>query len=169
MQAAAQQSAAPANQSLSSSLPSPDEHLSNGGTLVASTNAQPNVADLPDSPGTVAARSAAEPGETANSQSATAPQSSGQSTSTSSPTNADAPQNQSQGSTQKPVGTATADAPDTSGVAASQPAGVAIAPAKQKRTRTLVIKVAAIVAAAVAVGTIVALTEATSSKPPGAH
>jgi hypothetical protein len=45
----------------------------------------------------------------------------------------------------------------------------AIAPAKQHRTRTIVIKVGAIIGAGVAVGTIVALTAATSSKPPGAH
>jgi hypothetical protein len=70
---------------------------------------------------------------------------------------------------QKPVGTAAAEAPHTTGVAASQPAGVAIAPAKQHRVRTIVIRVGAIVGAGVAVGTVVALTEGTSSKPPGAH
>jgi hypothetical protein len=70
---------------------------------------------------------------------------------------------------QKPVGTATAEAPHTTGVAASQPAGVAIAPAKQHRVRTIVIRVGAIVGAGVAVGTVIALTEGTSSKPPGAH
>jgi hypothetical protein len=82
---------------------------------------------------------------------------------------AEPPQAQTQSSPQTPVGTATAEAPDTSGIAASQPAGVAIAPAKQRRVRTLVIKVAAIAAGAVAIGTVVALTEATSSKPPGAR
>jgi hypothetical protein len=70
---------------------------------------------------------------------------------------------------QKPVGTAAAEAPHTTGVAASQPAGVAIAPAKQHRVRTIVIRVGAIVGAGVAVGTVVALTEGTSSRPPGAH
>jgi hypothetical protein len=70
---------------------------------------------------------------------------------------------------QKPVGTAAAEAPHTTGVAASQPAGVAIAPAKQHRVRTIVIRVGAIVGAGVAVGTVIALTEGTSSKPPGAH
>ena len=70
---------------------------------------------------------------------------------------------------QKPVGTAAAEAPHATGVAASQPAGVAIAPAKQHRVRTIVIRVGAIVGAGVAVGTVVGLTEATSSKPPGAH
>jgi hypothetical protein len=70
---------------------------------------------------------------------------------------------------QKPVGTAAAEAPHATGVAASQPAGVAIAPAKQHRVRTIVIRVGVIVGAGVAVGTVVGLTEATSSKPPGAH
>ncbi|MFY9908944.1 MAG: hypothetical protein WCF22_16870 [Candidatus Sulfotelmatobacter sp.] len=71
--------------------------------------------------------------------------------------------------TQRPVGTAAAEAPSTSGIAASEPAGVAIAPAKQRRARTIIIKTGAIIGAAVAVGVVVALTEGTSSKPPGAH
>jgi hypothetical protein len=70
---------------------------------------------------------------------------------------------------QKPVGTAAAEAPSASGVAASQPAGVAIAPAKQRRVRTIVLRTGAIIGAGVAVGTVVALTAGTSSKPPGAH
>lgn len=71
--------------------------------------------------------------------------------------------------TQKPVGTAAAGFIPTSGVAASQPAGVAIAPAKQHRVRTMVIRMGALIGAGVAVGSVVALTEATPSKPPGAH
>jgi hypothetical protein len=70
---------------------------------------------------------------------------------------------------QRPVGTAAAEAPTTTGVAASEPAGVAIAPAKQHRARTIIIRTGAIIGAAVAVGVVVALTEATSSKPPGAN
>jgi hypothetical protein len=70
---------------------------------------------------------------------------------------------------QRPVGTAAAEALKVSGVAAAQPAGVAIAPAKQRRVRTIVLKVGAVVGAGVAVGTVIALTEATSSRPPGAH
>jgi hypothetical protein len=60
-----------------------------------------------------------------------------------------------------------AEALRVSGVAASQPAGVAIAPAKQRRVRTIVIRVSAIVGAGAAVGTVAALTRATPSKPPG--
>jgi hypothetical protein len=72
-------------------------------------------------------------------------------------------------STQKPVGTAAAGVIPVSGVAASQPAGVAIAPAKQHRVRTIVLRMGAIVGAGVAVGSVVALTEGTSGKPPGAR
>ena len=70
---------------------------------------------------------------------------------------------------QRPVGTAAAETPMVSGTTAAQPAGFAIAPAKQHRVRTLVIKVGAIAGAAVALGTTMALTMATPSKPPGAH
>jgi hypothetical protein len=47
---------------------------------------------------------------------------------------------ESQASSQKPAGTAAAGAIPVSGIAASQPAGVAIAPAKQRRVRTIVFK-----------------------------
>jgi len=67
------------------------------------------------------------------------------------------------------VGTAAAEAPKTKGVTAAQPSGIAIAPAKQRRVRTIVLRVGAIVAAGAAVGTVIALTEATPSRPPGAH
>ena len=70
---------------------------------------------------------------------------------------------------ERPVGTAAAPASRLSGVAATQPTGVAIAPAKQKRVRTVVIKVGAILSAGAALGIGIALAEATPSKPPGAH
>lgn len=70
---------------------------------------------------------------------------------------------------QRPVGTAAAEAPKVSGITAAQPAGVAIAPGKQRRVRTIVLKVGAIVGAGAALGTVIALTAATPSKPPGAH
>ncbi len=74
-----------------------------------------------------------------------------------------------QPSTQKAAGTAAAESNHPSGVAASEPAGMAIAPAKQRRVRTIVLKVGVILGAGVAIGSVVALTEATPSKPPGAH
>jgi cell division protein FtsN len=133
------------------------------------------VDPLPDSPGTSVSKqqSAGFPGlmlaqnQSSQSQSpqsqSTQPQSS-QTSSSSNQSNQD-----SASDAQKPVGTAAAEAPHATGVAASQPAGVAIAPTKQHRVRTIVIRVGAIVGAGVAVGTVVALTEGTSSKPPGAH
>jgi hypothetical protein len=78
-------------------------------------------------------------------------------------------QSQAQPAPQKPEGTAAAEPTHAGGVAASQPAGVAIAPDKQHRARTIVIRVGAIIGAAAAIGAVVALTEATGSKPPGAH
>jgi hypothetical protein len=70
---------------------------------------------------------------------------------------------------QEPVGTAAAGTVEATGVAASKPAGAAIAPAKQRRTRAFLIKVGALVGASVAVGTVVALSSASPSRPPGAR
>ena len=70
--------------------------------------------------------------------------------------------------TQQPVGTAAAQPVPTTGNAASEPAGIAIAPAKQRRTRTLFIKVGAILGAGAAIAATMALTKASPSKPPGA-
>jgi heme A synthase len=70
---------------------------------------------------------------------------------------------------EKPVGTAAAEVPPPSGVAVSNSAGAAIAPAKQKRARTLVIGVAAILGAGAAIGAVAALSSASPSRPPGAH
>jgi hypothetical protein len=76
---------------------------------------------------------------------------------------------QPQSQTQKPVGTAVAETPGTTGIAASNPAGAAIAPAKQRRVRTVFIRVGAILGAGVAVGTVAALASASPSKPPGSR
>lgn len=65
----------------------------------------------------------------------------------------------------RPVGTAAAPYEKTTGVAASRPAGAVIAPAKQKRARIILIRVAIVVGAAVAVGTVVALSKASPSRP----
>jgi hypothetical protein len=114
-------------------------------------------AELPESPGA----------EWARMQDATAPQ---QATA---PQEASTSSIQSDSNTQekpqRPVGTAAAEAPRVTGITAAEPAGVAIAPAKQRRVRTIVLKVGAIVGAGAALGTVIALTAGTSSKPPGAH
>lgn len=65
----------------------------------------------------------------------------------------------------KPLGTAAAPPESTMGVAASRPAGAVIAPAKQRRERAILIRVALVVGAGVALGTVMALTHATPSQP----
>ena len=69
----------------------------------------------------------------------------------------------------EPLGTAAAETVPTVGVAASKPAGAALAPAKQRRIRTILIRTGALIGAAAAVGVTMALTEGSPSKPPGAH
>lgn len=70
---------------------------------------------------------------------------------------------------QEPEGTAAARSARTIGGPASKPAGSAIAPAKQRQIRSLLIKIGAIAGAGAALGTVYALTRGTPSKPPGAH
>ncbi len=65
----------------------------------------------------------------------------------------------------EPVGTAVAPYEKTVGVASSRPAGAVIAPAKQRRAHSLLIKVGLIVGGAAAIGTIVALSKASPSRP----
>jgi len=67
----------------------------------------------------------------------------------------------------EPVGAATAESVPTTGGAAAKPAGVAIAPAKQHQTRSLMIKIGSALAACAALGTVYALSHGTSSTPPG--
>src|SRR5581483_5434225 len=54
---------------------------------------------------------------------------------------------------QEPAGAAAAQAGPTAGGAASRPAGMAIAPAKQHQSRSLLIKIGAIAGGAIALGT----------------
>jgi len=72
---------------------------------------------------------------------------------------------QQQAPPQKPVGTAAAPDEKPVGVAASRPAGAVIAPAKQKRVRIILIRTAIIIGAAAAVGTVVALSKGSPSRP----
>ena len=72
---------------------------------------------------------------------------------------------QQQNGTSNPVGTAAAPYDRTTGVAASRPAGAVVAPAKQKRTRSFLIRVGLVVGAGVAVGTVVALSAGSPSRP----
>lgn len=142
------------------------------------------AAELPDSPGTTVIQTqpsaaqqntlrAVETSETTLAQATTPPPTPQQSSQTSSssqtsPTSS-SQTGEAQPAGQKPVGTAAAGSVPATGVAASQPAGNAIAPGKQRRVRSIVLKTGAIIAAGVAVGTVAALTLGTSSKPPGAR
>jgi hypothetical protein len=73
--------------------------------------------------------------------------------------------NQTQSGSGNPVGTAAAPAEKSAGVTASRPAGAVIAPAKQHRARSLVIRLAVVAGAAVAVGVVVGLSKASPSRP----
>jgi len=115
-----------------------------------------SVAQLPDSPGTEWAKMQSTSQDEDSSQPGTPAQQQ---------TNSDS-QNQAP---QRPLGTAAAEAPKVTGITAAEPSGVAIAPAKQRRVRTIVLKVGAILGAGAALGTVIALSAGTSSKPPGAH
>lgn len=74
---------------------------------------------------------------------------------------------QSRPRSSQPVGVGTAQQAPTAGGAASKPAGNAIAPAKQRQYRSLLIKLGAIAGAGVALGTVLALSKGTKSTPPG--
>jgi hypothetical protein len=72
---------------------------------------------------------------------------------------------QSQDNSHKPVGTAAAPYEPTVGIAASRPAGAAIAPAKQRRVRTFLISLGVIAGAGIAVGSVAALSHGSPSRP----
>jgi hypothetical protein len=74
-----------------------------------------------------------------------------------------------QAAPQQPKGAAAAEVQKSTGTAASTPSGGAIAPAKQKRSRSLLIRLGALAGAGIAIGTVVALSSASPSKPPGAN
>ena len=69
---------------------------------------------------------------------------------------------------ENPAGAATAEKGVTRGGAASKPAGTAIAPAKQRQVRSLLIKLGVVAAAGVAVGTVMGLSKGSPTAPPGA-
>lgn len=67
-----------------------------------------------------------------------------------------------------PSGAAGAKAPAVKGTPAARPVGAAIAPAKTRQRRSLLIKAGLIAGACVAVGSAFALSKGSPSKPPGA-
>ena len=79
----------------------------------------------------------------------------------------DAP-GQTQNPSVVPSGAAGAKAAPAKGAPASRPVGSAIAPAKQRERRSLLIKVGLVAGACVAVGSAFALSKGSPSRPPGA-
>jgi hypothetical protein len=139
----------PPSETSQTSSPTPD--ASPTSTPAEAQASQATPADLPDSPDKVQpqADSQAQPSTAAQPQSN--------------------PQQSTPGKTQKPVGAAAAEVQGPTGDAAFKPAGAAIAPAKQRRTRMLLIKVGALIGAGVAIGSVAALSSGSPSRPPGAH
>ena len=70
---------------------------------------------------------------------------------------------------QPALGTAVASAPAVLPMAAAEPRGTAVAPAKQRRVRKIVLKVGVLVAAGAALSAVLILSETTASKPAVAH
>lgn len=145
----------------------PQQVETSAGPAAPSNSSKVAITELPDSPGASRSQQQAASGQSGSSQ----PENSPQQGSAAQPQSEDAQTSvpQEGQKPQRPVGTAAAEAPPVNGITAAQPSGVAIAPAKQRRVRTIVLKVGAIVGVGVAVGTTMALTMGTSSKPPGAH
>jgi hypothetical protein len=86
----------------------------------------------------------------------------------------DAPQSQSVAAAQSqqpataPSGAAGAKAADVKGSPVAQPVGAAVAPVRQHGHRSLLIKLGLVAGAGIAVGSAVALSERSPSRPPGA-
>jgi hypothetical protein len=118
------------------------------GSPAANTPASNQNRLLPDSPGVLSSQNRLQ-GQTSSAQQTAQPV--------------------QQNATQEPSGTAAARTANPLGVAASEPAGSAIAPAKQRRVRTILISVGAVAAAGAALGAVAALSAGSPSRPPGAH
>jgi hypothetical protein len=73
--------------------------------------------------------------------------------------------NQDQSNPTKPLGTAAAPSEPVTGSAGSSLAGAAIAPAKQRRVRVILIRVGVVVGACVALGIVAALSRSSPSQP----
>jgi hypothetical protein len=116
---------------------------SEGQTQEPPTDAKPK-GDLPESPGTIKSANP-EPNPEANS----------------SPSRSEV--------TQQKTGAAAAPAVEVSGGVVSRPAGVAIAPPKQRQVRSFLIKMGLLAGAGVAIGTVAALSLSSPSRVPGSH
>jgi predicted lipid-binding transport protein (Tim44 family) len=83
------------------------------------------------------------------------------------PQAAQTPQNQEQPAP-APSGAAGAETANVKGAPVAQPAGAAVAPARQRGHRSLLLKVGLLAGAGIAVGSAVALSERSPARPPGA-
>jgi hypothetical protein len=79
----------------------------------------------------------------------------------------DPQQSQTPPAQQPPSGAAGAKAANTKGAPVAQPAGAAVAPARERGHRSLLIKLGLLAGAGVAVGSAVALSHGSPSRPPG--
>ena len=124
--------------------PQEDPPAQGGGQPASSKSGSTDM--TPERTGTVEYPDApdSQSGQTSNSQSTVEPQQSGDG---------------------KPLGTAAAPYSKPSGVTGSRPAGVAIAPAKQRRVRAIFISVGVVAAAAIAIGTVAALSHGSPGRP----
>jgi len=74
----------------------------------------------------------------------------------------------SQQSATAPSGSAAAKAANVKGAPVAQPVGAAVAPVRQRGHRSLLIKLGVIAGAGIAAGSVVALSERSPARPPGA-
>lgn len=77
------------------------------------------------------------------------------------------PATQDQQQAPVPSGTAAAKAATVKGSPVAKPAGAAVAPVRQRGHRSLIIKLGLLAGAGIAVGTAVALSAGSPSRPPG--
>jgi hypothetical protein len=121
----------------------------------------------PDAPGQGSAQAAPQETNPTNHQPPVElPESPGRSNTPEPAGNAPAPVPSGQQQRPEPNGTAVAPQVATSGGAASKPAGVALAPPKQRRVRSLVIKLGILAGAGIAIGTVAGLSAASPSHVP---
>ena len=132
-----------------------------GSPGTGTSSSEETVPDNPDPKPMQATGQSGQSGSSQSDSSQSGASQSGSSQSGSSQSSSEPPQN----STPKPVGTAAAPVMKTGGVAASRPAGAVIAPGKQRRARSILIRVGVVVGAAIAIGTVVALSHASPSRP----
>ena len=140
--------AAPFGNAVSASQQASNAPAAQGATEAAPQSTRP--ASAPQPTGTTAPGAPAAAQNRAQSDSSSLPQ--------------DAQHQQPSGASH-PVGTAAAPYEQSVGASASRPAGAVIAPAKQRRARVILIRVALIVGAGVALGTVMALSHATPARP----